>query len=66
MGHRWPWSDRNVLPLVLKAQELTDAIHDFCTASSSFYPSLARWFEDANYERLAKQVRRQTGTERDE
>ena len=43
-----------------------EKIHDFCTISSSFYPSLARWYDEANYERLAKQVRRQTGTERDE
>ena len=41
-------------------------IHDFCTTSSSFYPSLARWYDEANYEWLANEVRRRTGTEREE
>ncbi len=25
-----------------------DAIFDFCTVSSAFYPQLARWYDEAN------------------
>ncbi len=43
-----------------------EKIHDFCTISSSFYSSLARWYDVANDEWLANEVRRRTGTEREE
>ena len=43
-----------------------EEIHDFCTASSSFYPRLARWYDEANDEWLANEVRRRTEVERDQ
>ncbi len=43
-----------------------EKMHDFCTASSSFYPEFARWYDEANDEWLAKEVRKREKMEPDQ